>query len=147
MRNTKKRGISPVIATVILVAIAIVISIAAAFWMTGLLSSFTAYEKITISASISKSGSPPTYTVTIVIVNDGTLSTNVTAVLINGVDQSSAFSDSSGNNPPNIIINPGSSVTITATSLSTSDVGAPGRPVKVTVVTLRGSYETQLTVP
>jgi len=41
MRNTKKRGISPVIATVILVAIAIVISIAAAFWMTGLLSSFT----------------------------------------------------------------------------------------------------------
>ncbi|MCS7366552.1 MAG: hypothetical protein NDF52_01585, partial [archaeon YNP-WB-062] len=139
------RGISPVIATVILVAIAIVISIAAAFWMTGLLSSFTTYEKLTISASISKV-SNNNYTVTVIIINDGPLPTNVTAVLINGVDKSSSFS-SSGNKPPNIIINPGSSVTITATSLTTSDVGAPGRPVKVTVVTLRCSYETQLTVP
>jgi flagellin-like protein len=146
MRNTKKRGISPVIATVILVAIAIVISIAAAFWMTGLLTSFTAYEKLTISASISKASSN-TYNVAIIITNDGTLPTNVTAVLINGVDKSSKFNDTSNNKPPNIIINPGSSVTITATSLTTSDVGAPGRPVKVTVVTLRGSYETQLTVP
>jgi flagellin-like protein len=146
MRNTKKRGISPVIATVILVAIAIVISIAAAFWMTGLLSSFTTYEKLQISASISKTSSNQ-YTITVVIVNDGTLSTNVTAVLINGVDKSSKFNDTSNNKPPNIIINPGSSVTITATNLYTSDVGAPGRPVKVTVVTLRGSYETQLTVP
>ena len=146
MRNTKKRGISPVIATVILVAIAIVISIAAAFWMTGLLSSFTTYEKLTISASISKTSSNQ-YTITAVIVNDGTLPTNVTAVLINGVDKSSKFNDASNNEPPNIIINPGSSVTISATNLDTSDVGAPGRPVKVTVVTLRGSYETQLTVP
>jgi flagellin-like protein len=146
MRNIRKRGISPVIATVILVAIAIVISIAAAFWMTGLLSSFTTYEKLTISASISKV-SNNNYTVTVIIINDGTLSTNVTAVLINGVDKSSKFNDTSNNKPPNIIINPGSSVTITATSLTTSDVGAPGRPVKVTVVTLRGSYETQLTVP
>jgi flagellin-like protein len=145
MRNTEKKGISPVIATVILVAIAIVISIAAAFWMTGLLSSFTTYEKITISASISKTSSNQ-YTITVVIVNDGTLPTNVTAVLINGVDKSSNFNDTSNNKPPNIIINPGSSVTITA-NLTTSDVGAPGRPVKVTVVTLRGSYETQLTVP
>jgi hypothetical protein len=127
------------------VAIAIVISIAAAFWMTGLLSSFTTYEKLTISASISKV-SNNNYDVAVIIINDGHLPTNVTAVLINGVDKSSRFS-SSGNNPPNIIINPGSSVTITATSLTTSDVGAPGRPVKVTVVTLRGSYETQLTVP
>ena len=146
MRNTKKRGISPVIATVILVAIAIVISIAAAFWMTGLLTSFTTYEKLTISASISKTSSNQ-YTITVVIVNDGTLSTNVTAVLINGVDKSSKFNDTSKNKPPNIIINPGSSVTISATNLGTDDVGAPGRPVKVTVVTLRGSYETQLTVP
>jgi hypothetical protein len=114
--------------------------------MTGLLSSFTSYEKLTISASISKTGSNQ-YTITVVIVNDGPLSTNVTAVLINGVDKSSKFNDSSNNKPPNIIINPGSSVTISATSLTTSEVGAPGRPVKVTVVTLRGSYETQLTVP
>jgi flagellin-like protein len=140
MRNTKKRGISPVIATVILVAIAIVISIAAAFWMTGLLTSFTAYEKLTLSASISKSTSAggTTYTVTIVIVNDGTMTAQVQKVLINGVDKS----------PQTLpTIDPGSSATITISDLSSSEVGLPGRIVKITIVTLRASYETQLTVP
>ncbi|RLG03464.1 MAG: hypothetical protein DRN60_01425, partial [Thaumarchaeota archaeon] len=43
-------GISPVVATVILVAIAIVIAIAVAFWASGLVGVFTRFEKIEITA-------------------------------------------------------------------------------------------------
>ena len=137
----KSKGISPVIGTVILVAIAIVISIAAAFWMTGLLSSFTGYEKLTISASLSrKTGNK--YNVTIVITNDGTLSTNVTKILINGEDKSPIFTPTL---PETINIGETDIFTIdTAANLLTL---TPGNLVKITIVTLRGSYETQLTAP
>ncbi|MEM2809438.1 MAG: archaellin/type IV pilin N-terminal domain-containing protein, partial [Candidatus Methanomethylicia archaeon] len=50
MENKKSKGISPVIATIIMVAVAIVISIAAAFWLTGLMGAFTTYENIRITA-------------------------------------------------------------------------------------------------
>jgi FlaG/FlaF family flagellin (archaellin) len=46
-----KAGISPVVATVILVAVAIVIAIAVAFWASGLVSVFTRFEKIEIQAA------------------------------------------------------------------------------------------------
>jgi flagellin-like protein len=145
MKNTKKRGVSPVIATVILVAIAIVVSIAAAFWMTGLLSSFTAYERLTLSASISKtSGTPPTYTVTVIVTNDGTLPTKVEKILINGVEPTGtkAFDPTL---PCDIDV--GETKVFVAENLGTTDVGNPRSIVKITVVTSRGTYETQLTVP
>ena len=44
----KSSGISPVVATVILVAVAIVIAIAVAFWASGLVGVFTRFEKIEI---------------------------------------------------------------------------------------------------
>jgi len=44
-------GISPVVATVILVSIAIVIAIAVAFWATGLVGVFTRFEKVEIPAA------------------------------------------------------------------------------------------------
>jgi flagellin-like protein len=139
MKNTKKKGVSPVIATVILVAIAIVISIAAAFWMTGLLTSFTAYEKLTISAAISKvSGN--NYNVTIIITNDGTLTATVAKILIDGTDKSDSF-----RNVPTDI-SPGSTVSLILKTDTTITL-TPGRPVKITVVTSRGSYETNLMAP
>jgi len=145
MRNTKKRGISPVIATVILVAIAIVISIAAAFWMTGLLSSFTAYEKLTLSATISKVAGGG-YTVTLFITNDGTVSAEVRAILINGVNCSTSFTPQPTGASP-VIVSPGATQSFTAASLPTGVTITPGRPVKITVVTSSASYETQLTAP
>jgi hypothetical protein len=107
--------------------------------MTGLLSSLTAYEKITISASLSRKTSNQ-YNVTIVVINDGTLPTNVTAILINGEDTTSNFNP----NPKAITILPGTSQTFYITQEITV---TPGKGVKITVVTLRGSYETQLTAP
>ena len=48
MARRKNSGISPVVATVILVAVAIVIAIAVAFWASGLVGVFTRFEKIEI---------------------------------------------------------------------------------------------------
>jgi FlaG/FlaF family flagellin (archaellin) len=47
----RKAGISPVVATVILVAVAIVIAIAVAFWASGLVGVFTRFEKIEIQSA------------------------------------------------------------------------------------------------
>ena len=51
MTGRKNSGISPVVATVILVAVAIVIAIAVAFWASGLVGVFTRFEKIEIVAA------------------------------------------------------------------------------------------------
>jgi len=51
MMTRRKAGISPVVATVILVAVAIVIAIAVAFWASGLVGVFTRFEKIEIQSA------------------------------------------------------------------------------------------------
>jgi len=143
MRNTKKRGVSPVIATVILVAIAIVISIAAAFWMTGLLTSFTSYEKLTISVSLSRDDSD--YDATITIANDGTASAVVTKIFINGFDKTESFKDDQDNTPPNAPIGAGESKVFTGDKVVNGV--KPGTIVRITIVTLRGTYETTVVAP
>ena len=45
-----EKAISPVIATIIIVAVAIVMSIAVAYWVLGLAGTFTRYEKLEITA-------------------------------------------------------------------------------------------------
>jgi flagellin-like protein len=157
MKNTKKRGISPVIATVILVAIAIVISIAAAFWMTGLLSSFTAYEKLQISASIYKSSSTDNkYNLIVNITNAGTGNSTVVNLLINDKPYTS-YSSSDLKvylyQTPKIVYTtfpvgfaPGVSIGIQLTGISPSGDFNPGKIVKVTIVTASGTYERQITI-
>ena len=49
MKSLNKKGISPVIATVIIVSVAIAIAVAVAFWMTGITGLFTRYEKIEVT--------------------------------------------------------------------------------------------------
>jgi flagellin-like protein len=51
VKGRRKSGISPVVATVILVAVAIVIAIAVAFWASGLVGVFTRFEKIEIQSA------------------------------------------------------------------------------------------------
>ena len=56
------KAVSPVIATIIIVAIAITMSIAVAYWLLGLGSSFTKYEKVEFTTAYvtgnRSSGSP-----------------------------------------------------------------------------------------
>ena len=75
-------GISPVVATVILVAIAIVIAIAVAFWASGLVGVFTRFEKIEIRAAYWDADN--NYVV-LFLNNTGSATATIDDIYINGV--------------------------------------------------------------
>ena len=75
----KSSGISPVVATVILVAVAIVIAIAVAFWASGLVGVFTRFEKIEIVSAYWTGDN-----VTVIARNTGSTDAVVDAIFVNG---------------------------------------------------------------
>ena len=79
MKGRKKSGISPVVATVILVAVAIVTAIAVAFWASGLVSVFTRFEKIEIQTAYWDGEA-----VVIIARNTGSSFAVVDMILVNG---------------------------------------------------------------
>jgi flagellin-like protein len=81
-----RKAVSPVIATVILVAVAITISVAVAYWMGGISSQYTKFEKVEIvNAIVSSTGTPTamTWTITMSLKNTGTSSATITDVYLN----------------------------------------------------------------
>jgi flagellin-like protein len=58
MNFDKRRAISPVIATVILIAVAVALGIAVAFWASGLTGSFSKYEKLGVNTQYAIGVSP-----------------------------------------------------------------------------------------
>lgn len=87
MKNTlarNRRAISPVIATVILVAVAITISIAAAYWMGGIAGGYTKFEKVEIQTGYSAKTSDSNYwIVTLELKNTGSASSTLGIIFIN----------------------------------------------------------------
>ena len=93
----KRRAVSPVIATVILIAVAVALGIAVAFWASGLTSSFSKYEKLGISTQYATLGftnpgtnNPSTCTsncwnVTLGGQNTGSSDATITQIQIDGV--------------------------------------------------------------
>ena len=81
MERRKNSGISPVVATVILVAVAIVIAIAVAFWASGLVGVFTRFEKIEI---VSAYWSSVGQNVTVQAKNTGSSDATVDMIFVNG---------------------------------------------------------------
>lgn len=79
-----RSGISPVVATVILVAIAIVIAIAVAFWATGLVGIFTRFEKLEIRSAYAIPQGGGGYNVRITAFNSGSSPATIDEVYING---------------------------------------------------------------
>jgi len=83
-----KRGISPVIATVILVAVTIVVAVAVAYWMGGLTSVYTRFEKLEITSIYAEYGnitdSSKGWNITITIKNTGTADATIDNILLNG---------------------------------------------------------------
>ena len=154
-------GISPVVATVILVAIAIVIAIAVAFWASGLVGVFTRFEKLELTSVFATPTGGNQYTVTINAKNTGSSSATIDAILINGV-QAFTIADTSctstGNAIPGITntgtcaitsgspaLTPGSTVTITITGLQPS---SPGITIEVSVHTASGkTYPSSVLLP
>jgi flagellin-like protein len=82
VKERKKSGISPVVATVILVAVAIVIAIAVAFWASGLVSVFTRFEKIEIQSAY---WDQENRQVVVIARNTGSSPTTIDMLIVNGV--------------------------------------------------------------
>ena len=79
MTGRKSSGISPVVATVILVAVAIVIAIAVAFWASGLVGVFTRFEKIEIVSAYWDGAQ-----VVVIAKNTGSSNATVDMIFVNG---------------------------------------------------------------
>jgi flagellin-like protein len=80
VKGRKNSGISPVVATVILVAVAIVIAIAVAFWASGLVGVFTRFEKLEIVSAIMTDAN----TFTVRIRNTGSADSALIQVVVQG---------------------------------------------------------------
>jgi len=75
-----RKGISPVIATVILVAVAITVSISVAYWMGGISSLYTRLEKIEIHSITAEKGVAGNYTITLTAKNTGSADATIDSV-------------------------------------------------------------------
>ena len=99
---THRRAVSPVIATVILIAVAVAIGIAVAFWASGLTTSFSKYEKLGINVGYANSTGTPApswtgawYVITIQGSNSGSSAATIVQVQVNGVPTTFAASQPS----------------------------------------------------
>ena len=108
-----KRGISPVITTVILVAVGIALAVAIGLWMSGLVSTFTRFEKLEVSSAYATSAAGGGWTITITAKNSGSADATINMVMINGVPTTSITGVS------------GWSITVGSTSSSDDPASSP----------------------
>lgn len=88
-----KKGISIVIATVILVAVAITVAVSVAFWMGSIAGQYTRFEKIQVQDPLITKDSDGNWTLTFTLKNIGSSDATINDVLING----KSLSDWGGN--------------------------------------------------
>ena len=110
----KSRGVSPVIATVILVAVAITVAVAVSYWMAGISSQYTSFEKVEIQSGVCTLDTSGDYwSIVIKLKNSGTKAATLTDVFVNdrkaglvaaaptgGGDTIDAYLDDDGATPP-----------------------------------------------
>jgi flagellin-like protein len=121
VRNIRsRRAISPVIATVILVAVAITVAVAVAYWMGGIAGQYTKFEKVEIQTGICTYNITNTYwKIELKLKNTGTATSTMVAAFINDVevvtydnDDYTVNSTSTSLNPTATTIESGESATI-----------------------------------
>ena len=85
----KRKGVSPVIATVILVAVTITVAVAVAYWMSGIAGQYTAFEKVEIQSGIctlDTAATPLYWQIVVTLKNSGTKAATLTSVFVNDVE-------------------------------------------------------------
>jgi len=87
-----RKGVSPVIATVILVAVAITVSVAVAYWMSGIAGQYTSFEKIELPvhysqyvATIEPAATTEGGNQTIEIKNSGSKDATINNIFLNNI--------------------------------------------------------------
>jgi len=84
----ERKAISPVIATVILVAVAITVAVGVSYWMSGISSQYTQFEKVEIQtgyATVVTGVTSNGWEVTLTIKNSGSATATITHVFVNDV--------------------------------------------------------------
>ena len=79
------RAISPVIATVILVAVAITVSVAVAYWMGGIAGGYTKFEKIGIQTGYAVKEAGSGWKIILELKNTGSAASTLSRVFVNEV--------------------------------------------------------------
>ena len=75
----ERKAISPVIATVILVAVAITVAVGVSYWMGGISSQYTQFEKVEIQTGYATYDSgTENWNITLVIKNSGSADATIT---------------------------------------------------------------------
>ncbi|MEM4701235.1 MAG: archaellin/type IV pilin N-terminal domain-containing protein [Candidatus Bathyarchaeia archaeon] len=81
-----RKALSPVVASIILIAVTVAVSIAVAAWMGALTFTFTATEQLQITyVDFVKSGNSPTNTIYVRVRNSGNTPVTITEAWVNGV--------------------------------------------------------------
>ena len=103
-----KKALSPVVASIILIAVTVAVSIAVAAWMGALSFTFTATEEVkVISHQWDTALLPPTY-INLKVTNVGTAKVTLSSAEVNNAPATSNITATS-------VVNPGSSVWIRVT--------------------------------
>jgi flagellin-like protein len=84
-KSRKNWGVSPVIATVILVAVAITIAVAVSYWMSGISTQYAKFESVDIvSGYCTMTGG--NWTLSFILKNSGTSTASLLSIFINDVE-------------------------------------------------------------
>jgi hypothetical protein len=152
------KAVSPVIATIIIVAIAITMSIAVAYWLLGLGGSFTKFEKVEFLTAYAGTESNGNFTLTLNLKNTGSAIATIQSdqILYNG-KPAAAYNVTAGSfapwcNATTIVMNPGqSNSTIISLIGAVNDSDSPwisGMTCEVTIHTTGGKdYPKALILP
>lgn len=87
MNPQKRKAVSPVIATVILVAVAITVAVGVSYWMGGISSQYTQFEKVEIQSAVcSWDATHFEWEIEVKLKNSGTATATLTSVFINDIE-------------------------------------------------------------
>lgn len=139
-----KRGVSPVISTVILVAVAITVAVAVAFWMGGIAGQYTRFEKLEISSAYATKEAG-NFTVAIEVKNTGSTDATLDYLLVNGKPLTD-FSPPITWSPTVTTITSGAQSTITV--YIDGDLFGSGTTIEITIHSAAGrDYPQMITLP
>jgi flagellin-like protein len=92
MNTRKRKALSPVVASIILIAVTVAVSIAVAAWMGALTFQFTATEQISITNLSFQTGTPGS--ILVIANNTGTTSVTINEAWVNNVKLNPTFPNS-----------------------------------------------------
>ena len=134
-----KKALSPVVASIILIAVTVAVSIAVAAWMGALTFTFMKSEELKIISPPTWTGTAPAYTnVTLNVKNTGTAALTISSVKVNDVTATM--------NPTNKTLDPGASTDIVV-SLSSGNFTSGTKYEFAFYTTTGNRYPSSYTAP